>query len=278
MNDAIKSLQMLFGQYTLITSAQDERHMVKDSKAQIQALAEFVFSKSILSNCDLDHLRFSRCAFLNCSFDRCSFSHAGFWESNIDNCSFTRCKFRETAFGGINYNNPYPNLFSNSGFHRCDLKGSFHSCEVYKDCFFDNSNIDNIDFGGAVFEGCKFTGNISNVTFNSEYGIVPQVRINKMADCDFTDAKLHAILFRGIDLSDASFAKDKNLLILRHGLRSVDKWFEHESPTLSSGQRWFIEQFRKDLGTNTVLDRLWLQSVLSLDQVAKLEEVDLSFR
>lgn len=275
MDDSYASLRTLIGRSFPVNEVAKGQYSVEGFTLRGTGLySNLSLRDTHFSKCTLQNMCLFNCKLQSCTFDACLLCDSGLWDSVVENCHFIRCDMRRMAFGGVNFDKPNPNIYRANIFKKCRLAPSYHTCEIYEDCIFENCKLDGVNFDGAVFQRCKFTGKISNVSFSAACAVAPNGRVNRMAQCDFSESTMREFLFRNIDLTDTVFGDDKRLLFLAHGRTSMQMWLDNHGSTFTPGQKWFVEYIQKDLANNTVLDKDWLLSVFDEGQIAALVNLD----
>jgi uncharacterized protein YjbI with pentapeptide repeats len=170
------------------------------------------------------------------SLDRCEIVRAGFngvfcrdWRCfalTAERSSFERVDFRRTVFapggqGGFT-------VFRGVVFTKVDFRRVVFASVQFQDCDFRFCNLKGIDFGGSVFESCRFEGVLDGVVFNRlGPGGTPGIGINEMRDVDLSRATLKSVEFRNLDLTDTKLPSgDCHVLVRSYRARlaaAIDK-------------------------------------------------------
>jgi uncharacterized protein YjbI with pentapeptide repeats len=191
-------------------------------------LGKTVFNKTSFLDIDLSHAQaadviWQRCRFENVSFDGVQATDTGFWACQFEQATFDRANFVDNVFA-VNIDLA-PCCFTNCVFHETDLRGTSHTFTLYRNVTFESANLDEVDFDGARFENCKFTGLIKGVQFRSKSamsmrGLLTVSKIdttvfpNKMINVDFSGADLRGVNFSGVDLRSCRFPADDRHLVI----------------------------------------------------------------
>ena len=107
----------------------------------------------------------------------------------------SQCNLKKTFWGGTN--NKSPTEFVECRFSNSNMVSSAHGAAKYLKCHFENNNLNEVNFDGARFEDCIFTGLMESVEFRRfarsvpkrsiavEGGECPDEYQNKMKECGF---------------------------------------------------------------------------------------------
>jgi uncharacterized protein YjbI with pentapeptide repeats len=224
-------------------------------------------------DCDFSEIGFFEAKMSDCIFEKCKFKKAGFWDSHLERSRFIACDLRHCAFGGADFKKPHPNRFEVVAFERCDLRASAHSCEVFSGCAIDNCNVNALDFLGAVFEDCTFTGKFTEVTFRRGISLYSSMPENKLLRCDFTKADITWCQFLNIDIDPSSFAQDDDLIILWHGPEDWRAWLEEGHIPATEGAVRYIQDLRDNSGTPAICSRAALSTIFKPEEVRALVDI-----
>jgi uncharacterized protein YjbI with pentapeptide repeats len=241
--------------------------------ASVEVVAKTTWRDIHFDGCDLSDVMINRCRITNCTFRNCKCQGLGFWDTQVEGCSFTDCNLRDAALGGTGFWKRRRNRFCGSTFLKCDLRGSAHSSETYRDCRFIECRLDGVDFLGAVFSNCTFEGKLDAVVFRSIDPTWASPEKNRLEGCDFTKAKLVSCQFLNIDMDLAVLPADEDLIILHHGPHDWMKWGQSIGAHLDEGLQWFVEEMMGNSGTPTVVNRSDLEIAFSADQIKTLETI-----
>jgi uncharacterized protein YjbI with pentapeptide repeats len=160
----------------------------------------------------LEHLRFFDSALTNCSFDRSTCRDIRMWGTTVRDCTFREADIRDSALGSAQ--NGKLNCFERVLFDRTDMRGTAYQSAVFINCRFDHAKLTKVDFQGSRFTRCVFRGELREVLFYDRGFRGEALEANRMENVDFSDAQLHRVEFRRLDLDTVVLPTDQNHIII----------------------------------------------------------------
>jgi len=174
-----------------------------------------------LSGARLPSFRLIDCVIEDCRFDGAVCQDLRLWGTVIRDCSFEGADLRESALGGTSGRKR--NRFERVRFDRADLRGTVHSAAAMNSCSFAGADLTKVEFNGTVFEACRFSGRLQEVSFHrqgfGDEGFPP----NEMKDVDFTEAEFSWVDFRGLELHSVRWPKREDHLVFDDFHPRVDR-------------------------------------------------------
>jgi uncharacterized protein YjbI with pentapeptide repeats len=187
------------------------------SVEKLQGYLEFRnvrFENLDFSRAELRYCRFFTSRIVNCRFDGARCESWGLWGVDVINSSFRGAGLRDAALGP--WYEGRGSTYRSVDFSRADIRGATSSSATYVDCDFSNSRLDKIDFQSSSFVRCRFAGSVREVLFyDLAFGTKKQ-NPNLMEDVDFSEAQLHWVAFRRLNLDRVRLPEDKNHLIVKN--------------------------------------------------------------
>jgi uncharacterized protein YjbI with pentapeptide repeats len=174
-----------------------------------QPLEQLDFSGAVL-----DHLRFFEARIDDCLFEGTRCRDWRLWATDVTETSFRGADLRKSALGG--WHEQRGNVYVGCDFSAADLRDAECRAAEFVDCVFDHTRLDEVDFGSSAFVRCRFAGELREVIFYDHGFQTGKPTPNEMRDVDFTDAELHWVEFRGLDLSQVRLPESPNHLIVDH--------------------------------------------------------------
>ncbi len=138
------------------------------------------------------------CRLVGVTFDRCDLRRAAFLGCQLEDCTFRGAKLAGAIIGG---RHPWDNRFQNCDFSKSTARSAICQGARFLSCGFEDVRWEKIDFFGTLFADCVFSGQLTEVMFTPGTEELAPDR-NELAGCDFSDAELRWVDFRGIDLDN----------------------------------------------------------------------------
>ena len=128
------------------------------------------------------------------SLEQVSYDNTKILHSVFDGTTWTDCRFNRVLFAESS-------RFMSCRFVRCRFEKQ-HTCvgALFSDCIFKECEFRNVQFWGARFERCVFSGRLENVVFYGQEA--DESWRTTLSEVDFSAVQFEFVDFRcGIDLS-----------------------------------------------------------------------------
>lgn len=206
-------------------------------------------------NCNLSGVTMLGGKIEGCVFEACNLDRISFFGTAISNTRFEDCSLKSAHMGGHIPVLRQECSFEQIEFDCSNLEASTHSDEKYTNCIFRNCRVDGVEFRGAVFKDCKFTGKLRNVLFERDYAFGKRTSVhNTMLRCDFTSCLLVNTYFRNIDLDKSMFSSTEDMIWLWRGPKDWIEWASMVDPSsYPGGLDCFAREMAKAAGTPTLV-------------------------
>src|SRR5712691_4691400 len=128
-----------------------------------------------LSDSDLRGFHIKDCRIRDCRFDRGDLRDGGMWLTSVEACTFVGANLDNAQIGAWGLGDPEgPRADRGDSFRGCDfsrasMRRLFCDAGEFIDCVFDETRIEDVDFGSTSFIHCRFSGTLRRVKFNA-YG------------------------------------------------------------------------------------------------------------
>ena len=224
------------------------------------------------SNGSLPGLRFKNCFISNCVFASANLREWRLWGTRIADSSFVKCDLRDSALGG---DDEAPNTWSHCDFSEADMRATTHSAAWMSHCSFVNTRLDKVDFWGTQFEYCQFSGSLRNVVFAASMDGDKVKRVNHMLHVDFSNASLHDVWFRNLDLDTVVWPLGSDHIVVSDYPRALSRVIgrlERRADMTSRQLAAMVGVWLKSVGKN---QSRGVVSMLDLRECGGSEAVDL---
>lgn len=206
--------------------------------------------KTEFENVDFEGLDFSRaylkdllisnCRIHNCLLDHSNCQNIRVWGTEFHECSFRKADLSGSALGGTL--GKQRNHFRAVDFSVADLRGASFAGggAKFTECIFKDANLLKVGFEGSVFEDCQFAGKLREVQFYrlgfKAEGFPP----NEMKRVDMSEAMLHFVEFRGLDVRDVRWPSDDQHIIVHNYRKALDYVLAQLKDRLDLSARKFV--------------------------------------
>ncbi|WP_171171684.1 pentapeptide repeat-containing protein [Streptomyces sp. I05A-00742] len=139
---------------------------------------------------------------VNCVFDKANFDDLEARATEFVGCSFAGASLRGAQLSlplGVHYS-----VYEDVDFSRVTLFGASCVDASFKRCAFSRVKMGAMDFRGADFVDCSFSGALRKVVFSGDSLTGRELQGHVTQKVDFSDAMLRDVEFRGIDLDGVS--------------------------------------------------------------------------
>jgi uncharacterized protein YjbI with pentapeptide repeats len=171
------------------------------------------------SHAKLDGLRLFDCRIEDCGFDAASCRDWRMWGTTLQRTSLRGTDLRKSALGGVDHGKR--NSFLAVDFARADLRQTAWVSADMLGCKF--VNVAKVDFQGTTFTNCRFEGELDEVLFYRHAFRHEDLPPNDMKQVDFSEAKLHYVEFRGLDMDTVKWPRDGEHLVVNDYLNALDR-------------------------------------------------------
>lgn len=165
----------------------------------------------------LPHLRLQDTRVRDCRFDDAQLCDLGIVRTSVTSCSFARADLRQAVLAP-EQRAPFSS-FDDCDFSGSDWRGVVVRAGQFSRCDFADARLREVDFNASRLTDCRFKGRLEEVIFHDQVVTGPRAvegSVNEMLDCDFRDAELLYVEFRGLDLHRIKWPTSPEHLILRH--------------------------------------------------------------
>lgn len=181
---------------------------------EISGLSRFTgvkWSSLDLSDARLPNLRIFASSVSNCRFDGADCRDLRLWDTSVSDSSFVGANLRDAALG--TWHEGRSNTWSRVTFDGADARGVLMRGGSMLGCTFDGTRL-----GGAAFQQpdlgeCVFAGKLQDVLFDGRE-IRDRPVPEPLRHCDFTDAVLADVEFRGCRFDDVALPDDPDIRVL----------------------------------------------------------------
>jgi pentapeptide repeat protein len=213
----------------------------------------------------LNGIRLFDCEVQNCLFDECQLEDFRVWSSSFSETSFRSANLRKAALGGVQ--DGRRNSFEMADFSKADLRQSVYTAASFDRCIFRNAKLVKVDFQTSAFSNCEFEGELREVIFCRRGFRGDAFPANEMTNVDFSQATLHFVEFRGLDLDHVRFPDDTQHIIIKNYVPTLDRMIEalrlEDDPGFNR-IRGYLESCRKWAGPKQV------QGVINVEDLKEI--------
>lgn len=162
----------------------------------------------------LKHAQFFNSRIKGCRFDHADCEGLGVRATDVTETSFVGANLRDAVLGP--WYKDRGNKYKFVDFSSADMRGLISTTAAYSDCNFSEARLDKVDFQSSSFIRCRFAGEMREVLFYSKTFNSKKKDPNPMEDVDFTQAKLHWVEFRGLNLDRVRFPQDDDHILIKN--------------------------------------------------------------
>jgi uncharacterized protein YjbI with pentapeptide repeats len=178
------------------------------------------------SGARIESLWFSRQSITRSRFDGATLGDFRIWSGTVEDTTFRGAKFSEflllDGVAGVRLldrlrhqkRGAARSRYTRVDFSGSNLSGFTVANAVFENCDFGNARLNKAAFGCDLIR-CRFAGHIDDVIFTGHPW--EAVRRPRFEDVDLSEAELHFVSFRGVDLAGFRLPPDP-------GLRIVPNW------------------------------------------------------